>query len=187
MRCWDLFQVAVLIPFKSWLGRRIDRARGPPKGYVTTLKPLPDRRPALTPTSSNENLTANVSLFFARLSLDLRIMILEEAFGREVIHMNLLRFDPKQPVSSSYAASSRHATADGYKCPPGRKPVYQWSSSVCHRQYPIEFEGQHKTPFWRDPCHRRPRVGECCDEYSGQRPTKCWLWIMGFLLSCRQA
>lgn len=177
---------------KSWLRRKTGRNKDVEvdRGYIASPLPLSTTQPrVLTTTPSQASSVVANSPLFNHLSSELRLAILEQAFGKQNLHMNLLYFDPAKPISARAADPDRHATANGYKKPPGKKAVYQWSSSICHRDYPTEFEGQRKTPFWYDPCHRTSTVGgwEHCEDYPGERPATCWLGIMGFLLSCRQA
>ena len=162
--------------------------------------PLPildSQRPCiLTPSASHESLilsaapaTAN-SAFFQRLPFELRQKILIEALGNRTVHMDL-RFDRPMLVPQNrqqdVARCHANVAAPSLKPKPDRsKPKrWLWWSSVCHRAGPGGFGSPMSEEAYEDEC----RQGESswCEFWPGEKPGKCFIGAMGWLLSCRQA
>lgn len=114
------------------------------------------------------------SAFFKRLPIELRRQIYIAAFGGRVIHMDLRFGYPELPVP-------RHGRTTGNGVYPRDRfaqPDWMWWSSVCHRD-PMD-EG------YKDRCHTGSGDTQC-DLWPGEIPDKCFLGVMGWLLSCRRA
>ncbi|SPO06989.1 uncharacterized protein DNG_09683 [Cephalotrichum gorgonifer] len=168
-------------PVQSLLKRR-EAAKEP---YL----PAP-HAPLLTPRSSSRQ---EQSPFF-RLPLDLRYLILRDAFGGRTIHVDF-RFRP--PLYTSDTGGGLKAYHGGY--PPlvtvdtrldrPTKPhgagAWRWYSCVCHRNVPPGMRGSafEFSASW-DKC--LSGAGFHCHSWPGTLPNKCMLGMMGFLLTCKQ-
>ncbi len=161
-------------------------------------KPLPclplQRRHDITRSPSPESLNLSAlsstaeSAFFCYLPFEVRRMILVEAFGNRVIHMDLHLDHPTLCRKPGKGISHYHADV-APTIPDALKPKeWQWWSSVCHRAPPtIEFPTEMKacTELFADAC--REGSGFWCDSWPGLEPSNCHIGVMGWLLSCRQA
>ncbi len=137
----------------------------------------PARKHALTPRPSLEDIyqiPRPNGAIFDRLPVELRDQILIFAFGDRTIHIDL-QFDlPKLPDSSRHLAHA-HVSVSGetdWMAP----PRWAWWSSVCHRNLAAE--------PWDDRCQSGSPRKICCGIYPGD---SCFLGVMGWLLTCRQA
>ena len=136
------------------------------------------RQHILTPTPSHENLnihhgTAN-GAFFRRLPFELRREIYLLAFGNRSVHMHL-EYGYAEPTGTGHARRDR----DGkYALDRTVPPEWRWWSSVCHRN-PVE-------DAWLDQCRTGDNRARCY-LFPGKKPDKCFLGVMGWLLTCRQA
>lgn len=141
-------------------------------------------------------------IFFERLSPDLRRMILVEAFGDRVVHMDL-RYD--RPLRARPPRKVMHAGGvdvldQGHSASRQmRKPrAWQWYSCVCHRD-PVWFVERwhvHGAKLDARDLASQPATDTClrrstqsCDAPPGDTGdmSKCYLGVMGWLMTCRQA
>ncbi len=177
---------------KKWVRNKVrstDDTDDNPKSVLLPLyKGMPvlpqKRRHVLTPLPSHENLIqptiATKSAFFEELPLELRRQIYVYAFGGPIIHMDLRYNDPKV-LSRHYAHNNGNSL---YPQDPTAKPGWVWWSSVCYRTAGKD--------IWRDRCWtdsyhnmRELRPSLCLLQPSGHE--KCFLGVMGWLLTCRRA
>lgn len=138
------------------------------------------------------------STFFARLPSDVRRLILIEAFGDRIMHMDFrFGYDPSLlPTLSGCANCEVSINADhglsGHHRDKGRG--WEWYGCVCHRD-----------PEWRvrnrrigNNCVSEPKRDAClssdspvgsraCASWSGEELLKCHVGAMGWLRTCRQA
>lgn len=139
-------------------------------------------------------------IFFERLSPDLRRIILVEAFGDRVVHMDL-RYD--RPLRARPPRKFMHAGGvdvldQGHSASRQmRKPrAWQWYSCVCHRD-PVWFmERWHGAKLDVGDMASHPVMDSClrrrpqsCDSPPGDTGdmSRCFLGVMGWLMTCRQA
>ncbi|KAM0335077.1 hypothetical protein ACHAQA_000111 [Verticillium albo-atrum] len=156
---------------KTWLRKALlpgsfksKHPDGPP------LTPL-DRRP-LTPLPDS----ASTSPFFAVLPPDVRAEILALAFGRLRLHIDLALRAAFLPAPHRHCGRRPNRDGRGPK-------AWRWTGGVCHRlqpegSYAWSPQSQLAFPSYWDSCVDGD--AECFG-----RP--CFLGIMGWLLSCRQA
>lgn len=166
---------------------------------------LAPRPRLLTPSPSHESLvesataaTAN-SAFFQSLPADLRRQILIEAFGRHTVHMDLSFAHPMVPLTElearTLAGDIRHCGLNcesnmlhhsPLKLDASKPKAWLWFSCVCHRDPEYQVRGNYPiSEPWTDACRTGAASG--CPGWPGEKPGKCFLGIMGWLLSCRQA
>ncbi|CAG9954852.1 unnamed protein product [Clonostachys rosea f. rosea IK726] len=161
--------------------------------------------------------TANRSPFFTKLPPEIREMILVEAFGNQTIHLDLsLRYpfyemkgQPKIIQGERYHycahAKIRPLSFENYSVDSDtlnekttydttKRKKWRWLSCVCHRQPPTA----KRFPFGRRHNHwgstfNEPHFDRClagrgyCPLWPGEWPSKCFVGVYGWLLSCRQA
>lgn len=153
---------------------------------------------SLTPSSSSECLSISKSgspSFFESLPFEIRRKILLEAFGEEVVHMELLSPDAlakldeirtkKGTVHGGHAASKAIYRNSRWPRRVSKDAQWQWWSSVCHRSPPILMGKDHSDEPWNDECLQGR--SHMCSDWPGEDSTKCFIGAMGWLLSCRQA
>jgi hypothetical protein len=173
----------------TWMSKKLPNKNTPPM--------LASPRPrVLTPSPSHESLilsaapaTAN-SAFFYRLPFEIRHKILREALGNRTVHMDLSFDHPVQPLQKRQQDMPHcHANVTPLRFRPRLdklKPKrWQWWSCECHRSTPSSFD----TPDWNEPCDDECQQGtsDWCSLWPGEKPGKCFVGAMGWLLSCRQA
>lgn len=172
--------------FSKWIRKKfksihdtLDDSKSSPPALPPPLPVLPRKRQhVLTPSSSRENLLRNAvakSAFFQRLPLELRRQIYIAAFGGRTVHMDLLL------TTYPHLPSPRHARLDPRRGVRDRTALahWRWWCRVCNRNPVRECcmgtcqldHDENITNFWI------PRVV----------PKKCFLGVMGWLLTCRQA
>lgn len=170
---------------RNWLHRKINgmhSTKDSPKvsDYAEPQLPIlpPHRNYKLTPNSSSEDViqpTPGNSIFFQRLPLEIRCQIYIAAFGGRTVHMDL-RFEQPELPGSGHARLNPQS--------PERRDhsmdrTWLWWSSVCHRHpllQPCE-----------DQCRTASLPNTVCSLYPGIMPEKCFIGIMGWLLTCRKA
>jgi 2EXR family len=157
---------------------RDDRLKSSEPSIPYGLPILPAKRQhVLTPSPSHKNLSFYAvakGAFFQRLPLELRRQIYIAAFGNRTVHMDL-RYDYHEPPGPRHARLKGDCMCERDRTVP---PDWRWWSSVCHRN-PLD-------DVWLDQC----RLGEnnaMCFLFPGEWPDKCFLGVMGWLLTCRQA
>lgn len=168
----------------TWLRKRIQRARNQTDlALPPGLPVLPSKRPhVLTPSSSRTDLNlsgASGSTFFERLPPELRYKIYLHAFGNRTVHMDL-RFDHPWVTGPLHAGTSGYGVNEPGHALDSIPPAWIWWSSVCHR-HPIIPER-----CCEDTC-RTGMTGTLCPLFPGVHPFKCFVGVMGWLLTCRQA
>lgn len=176
-----------------------------------------ERPRALTPSSSREDLRVSAagataqSSFFQRLPFEIRRRILVEAFGGHTIHMDLSFDHPEVPLDKGYFDDSiKHLSNHGnynretklelrqetprYKVDPALPKRWIWRSSDCHRNPPWDSRSDDHNKYKdravnasEDRCRLGGAEGYFCQLWPGERPHKCFVGAMGWLLSCRQA
>jgi hypothetical protein len=193
----------------SWLRGKLDRYRRRRRSRAITdnaeLPRLPGRRPRpLTSTgtvqgsSSSSGATQQCaqdgSQFFSKLPFDVRRLILELAFGKTVLHMDLSFGHPVAALEAGTATPRSHCGLNVTS--PNRHPTelrldrglperWQWWGSRCHCVSPAGDSHSSVGKPWEDHC--RTGTGHYCDDWPGERPSKCQIGVMGWLLACRQA
>lgn len=148
---------------------------------------------------SRESLTASASAaasnspFFQKLPLEIRRPILIEAFGDRTIHMERITHNVSALAAVAAATGSSLAELRGPDPTAQRrlrKVHWQWRGSVCHRapegslrSWGIE-QSYLSQPF---ECPCLTSRGGASPDWVDKVPESCWLGVMGWLLSCRQA
>lgn len=168
----------------SWLRKKVQRTRNKSdSGLPPGLPVLPSKRQhILTPSSSRTDLDCSGpsgSAFFDRLPPELRRKIYLHAFGDRTVHMDL-RFDHPWVAGRGHAGTSGKNEKDPGHVIDSIPPAWIWWSSVCHR-HPIIPE-----VCCEDTC-RSGGYGTLCPMFPGVHPFKCFVGVMGWLLTCRQA
>ncbi|KAH6995884.1 hypothetical protein BKA56DRAFT_472834 [Ilyonectria sp. MPI-CAGE-AT-0026] len=181
-------------------------------GWKRPIPTLPKNRPRpITPTETSEEQReagkpiARNGIFFEKLPAELRYKILVEAFGEQVVHMDLFYDHPfylpgeviELTLSNDYRPN--HGGLNGNQNAKGgqspllvnrhRPKQWAWRSSVCHRDSPDAYSrppGRRVQPA-QDRCRFGGRDRRYCESWPGEGPSKCFIGIMGWLLSCRQA
>ncbi|VUC24320.1 unnamed protein product [Clonostachys rosea] len=171
----------------------------------------------LTPSSSREDLRVSAadataqSSFFQRLPFEIRRRILVEAFGGHTVHMDLSFDHPELPLDKTYFDGSiTHLSNHGnhnrdtenetrqatprHKVDPSLPKRWIWRSSDCHRNPPWDTRSDEHNKYKdravnasEDRCRFGGAEGYFCQLWPGERPHKCFVGAMGWLLSCRQA
>ena len=132
------------------------------------------RKHVLTRRSSFEKTPRLDSLFFERLPREVRDQIYIAAFGGRTLHMDRQWNRPLVPHESSQFIHA-NLTNDMER---DQNVRYEWAwwSSVCHR-HPV-------AEPWDDKCTSGSSRKLCNHFYPRD---DCFLGVMGWLLSCRQA
>lgn len=187
--------------FSKWIDKKLSLSLT--KGDQTPPLPtLPRDRPrVLTPSPSRETLvlsaaaaTAN-SAFFQKLPPEIRRKILKEAFGNYIMHMHLSYDFPRVPLDVRQRDPvRRHANIRRAQPQPQRrfgiprKKTWQWWSCICHRASPWQLSQWQPTTYDK-PCDDRCYTAGLpwCESWPGETPGKCFIGVMGWLLSCRQS
>lgn len=150
------------------------------KGHESTSRQpdvpaLPStRKHVLTQHPSYETNPNPENVFFSRVPREIRDQIYIAAFGGRTLHMDLQLKQPDLPDASSQFTHA-HANADARRNSNARRE-WMWWSSVCHR-HPV-------AEPWDDTCQSGSSRELCNHFYPGD---DCFLGVMGWLLSCRQA
>ncbi|CAH0004419.1 unnamed protein product, partial [Clonostachys byssicola] len=148
---------------------------------------------------------------FFLLSPDVREQILREAFGDQTVHMDLTFRHPFKVLTSNKRDLKNkrqrhhhhmHANISINLEGPGsifdvrdrRRPErWRWYSCVCHRHHPDHQLSHGRRGSALAPTMREPQLDKCfqatgfCAEHPGKWPDKCFIGVMGWLLTCRQA
>lgn len=170
----------------KWIRKKIrpgshNTTNNDPKPLYMGIPILPQKRQhILTPSPSHSNLAQSPlaatasSPFFQRLRLELRRQICIAAFGARTVHMDL-RWGYSEIPGKHHAR-----TNGGSYYPPDRtlEPSWDWWSSVCHRN--------PRDEGWMDQC-RTGLYNTPCWMFPGKMPDKCFIGVMGWLLTCRRA
>lgn len=178
---------------REWLRGILSGARDNDSGLKPSEPAIPAGLPALpkkrkhliTPSPSCDNLTQSGTpngAFFKRIPRELRDQIYIAAFGDRTVHMDLRFQRPrvcKAPCVPAHHQAHAQVGTDSGDIDHNAQPVWAWWSCVCHR-HPL---GEP----WNDQCQIGSPRGMCDAFYPGEWPGKCFLGVMGWLLSCRQA
>ncbi|KAI0131562.1 hypothetical protein F4814DRAFT_438006 [Daldinia grandis] len=133
-----------------------------------------------------------INSFFQRIPAEVRRMILVEAFGNRTVHLDLCFDHPMVYLSDEEAQKQRNH----YGIDPGqaRRPkrdttrpkAWKWFSCVCHRDTEprVRGVGGSSEPY-TDIC--LGGTAGSCRGWRGEFPYRCFLGVMGWLLTCRQA
>ncbi|KAF6829486.1 hypothetical protein CPLU01_07892 [Colletotrichum plurivorum] len=177
----------------TWIRKKVGREKDIREQHFNEPEPLylpsTPRRPITpanvnVPSESPKLITPNGPFF--RLPAELRTDIIAEAFGNKTLHV-LVEFDcppihtpaghggtrPSPSQTAREGEIARHLR---------RRRRWRWRSCVCHREL-----RDHE--WWRTIGEDRCLAGEApnCHRWHGETPGKCFLGVMGWLLSCRQA
>ena len=188
---------------RKWIRKKLDS--DPQKGepLQQELPPLPflpttRSRPLIPPQSEDQ--LANYGLF-GILPLELRRRILIEAFGGQTLHMDLsyrhpLVRTPTRGPEGSAMHRPRHCDWESKLVADTSQPEqWQWFSCVCHRRAGYsEAEKEQGLPAMEGSLTVEPCDDEClegsksmCRCPQGTGGVACFVQVMGWLLSCRQA
>jgi hypothetical protein len=156
-----------------------DRGDAPQELFLPSV-----RTPLFSPDAPPASTTAQPGPFF-RLPPELRRMVLIAAFGARTLHVEL-DFD-FPPLRRPGAHCELWAAASGPRAflrRDVRGPVaWRWRSAVCHREAPGRpWSGRHLST---DGC--LGGRAECCECWAGEAPGRCFVGVLGWLRSCRQA
>ncbi|CAG9987997.1 unnamed protein product [Clonostachys byssicola] len=143
---------------------------------------------------------------FFSLASEIRHLILREAFGDQTVHLDLDFRHPFKTLSSNkeelelkriqYPNFMHANISANILGPPYDRSLpksWMWFSCVCHRCHPSDQlsygrKANASTPDACEPrCDNCLRAGGLCREYPGEWPSKCFIGISGWLLTCRQA
>lgn len=182
--------------FPKWLRKKLDGKK------FKRLPTLPaERRHVLTPSSSQEALSSSIATtnisFFQRFPFEIRRLILIYAFGDKTVHMDLCFEHPPEPWKPKY--QKLHPThcdinviyskfsGDPWvrRLDESKPKQWRWWGSVCHRKRPSAFGGKFGNYPDEDAC--RDGRGTWCEFWPGEKPGKCFIGVMGWLLTSRQA
>ena len=179
--------------------RRSQQSRKRRQSSPPALPSLLDERPRpLTAIGPSPEATANSGLFQS-LPPEIRRHVLVEAFGERTLHLDLRL---EHPLEKSRKMDSerpkRHANAQLFD-PSLRdftRPLeWTWWSSVCHRCSPSR--NFHRRPPGVGLRSEEPAL-DCCRDpseflshsyelYPGSLPEKCFVGVLGWVLTCRRA
>lgn len=154
-----------------------------------------------TPVSSHYH-GSERSNFFKKLPFEIRRQILCDTFGDQTLHIEL---DYDHPMIPRKMPTTRHAARNSgwtsgsssfafrpkyhLETDRNKSRKWRWWSCVCHRQLkPISFfKGQvrRENEPWFDQC--KYGYNNWCEKESWKIPNQCYIGVMGWLLSCRQA
>lgn len=147
------------------------------------------------------------SSFFQQLPPDIRRLILIEAFGDRIVHVDLQLLKNAGSLEAYdhfHGHVPDHGLQSWVKWTPFSSsaalpsPQWRWYGCVCHRE-PERLVRRHTitnkslSPPWFDSCLRTKdtqdtaKSGRVCREWSGEEPLKCRVGAMGWLRTCRQA
>ncbi|KAM5448336.1 hypothetical protein MaudCBS49596_005424 [Microsporum audouinii] len=179
----------------------LSKVFGPP-----ALPKRPDRTSTLTPSPSCESLIQSMqaavgeSPLFRKIPFEVRQMILVATFGGRVVHMDLIYDHPRMPLAKRCLdpeLQEHHAylgprLIQNRRANKRRRRRWQWQSSVCHRT--TDYRIANPAPWtdempYNDNCHD-PDYRHMCNSCWGvvrERLDYCFIGVMGWLLSCRQA
>ncbi len=163
----------------------------PPLPFLPTTRSRP-----LTPPQSEDQL-AHYGLF-GMLPLEMRRRILIEAFGGQTLHMDLSHRHPlvRTPSRPKGAGVHRHCDLESNLVADTSQPEqWQWFGCVCHRGagYSEAEKEQSRqaleAPPTTDPCGDGCLEGSksMCTCPQGVGGAACFVGVLGWLLSCRQA
>lgn len=175
----------------------------PPLPVLPVTRPRPLTATPCAPGATGE------SRLFQYIPSEIRRSILVAAFGERTLHFDLRLEHPLR--AEAPGANGRrgrrqpqhqpqpqpHANAhmfNSYHRDPQRPQEWTWWSSVCHRAVP--YWNFHPPPpgsgHFADPANDTCRkasgdLRHCCDYYPGIMPNKCFIGVVPWLLTCRQA
>lgn len=163
----------------------------------------PDRAHCLETFPSEDqctNATAN-SNFFQRLPPDIRRLIMIEAFGDRMVHVDLRLMELGEALDAQRLFHGCDTHKAGKTAPfssSNARRQWRWYGCVCHRDPEWRVRDHtitNKTlsPPWFDMCLDTTRDRETvdsrrvCEDWSGQERVKCRVGAMGWLRTCHQA
>lgn len=130
------------------------------------------------------------SALFQRLPSDIRRLILLDAFGDRILDMDLrydYPFDTGRSASYFWGSSSSSTVPRLNRNGPRK---WRWYGCVCHRYSESRVIGNDK---WKRSV-LEPQEGKClfsysekCEDSPGEWPSECFVGVMGWLRTCRQA
>ncbi|KFY36953.1 hypothetical protein V494_04920 [Pseudogymnoascus sp. VKM F-4513 (FW-928)] len=193
---------------KKLLGKKLSplESKSPTLTKYDLLPFLPPKRPSiLTPSPSRDDLASpgvNYGLF-QKLPYEIRRQILIEAFGERTLHVDLSHNHPL--VRKSKLQTAKHCDLGSNLVRDTELPMdWQWFGCVCHRpaEWPDGSTARHSLqidPEWGfERAMSRPGEDNCliggdnhlteCGPVAGEdQPSTCFIGVMGWLLTCRQA
>ncbi|KAM0326346.1 hypothetical protein ACHAQA_006947 [Verticillium albo-atrum] len=174
----------------------------PPTLPPSTLRRPLTPGPSFEPTAASNLPRAETSTFFAALPFELRRQILLYAFGRQTLHIDLAfrrPFAPEPFTAPEKEHPHAHIFCDhmyfhsgqGFRritVDKSQPKAWRWFGCVCHaRAADIDaFDPSlaDVVDLSTDGC----LTGRTdCDAWPGTWPGRCFVGVMGWLLSCRQA
>ena len=175
------------------------------------ILPSTPRRP-LTPTSEDASYDTALAKFglFARLPYEVRRQILMEAFGNQTLHMdlafrrpfsmppaekllsNVQKGIPGQPHAQIYCSHTYFEDSKMFwkiSVDKSEPEIWRWFGCICHRSLaPSRQALGVMTPEAMDLSADGCLLGKTeCTEWPGIWPERCFIGVMGWLLSCRHA
>ena len=160
----------------SGVFRKNDKEAQEPTSRQPDVPALPSQRKhILTQNSSYQNHPKPNNVFFTRFPREVRDQIYIAAFGNRTLHIDLQWKQPDLPDHSDSKYLVHACVADVGRDLSARHE-WAWWSSVCHRHLIAE--------PWNDKCQSGSSRELCNHFYSGD---DCFLGVMGWLMSCRQA
>lgn len=158
---------------------------------VADFEPLPRPGDAAMPKDG----------FFDALPYEIRTMILNLAFGEQTLHMDLQFRRPyeKTRIKGMHGELPvRKMKRDGQMAVEeqwSKKRSWIWYSCVCHRCPPNAHSclshgriANHGLVPDLDPEQDTCLLGKaCCSEWHGEEGKKCYVGVMGWLLTCKKA
>ena len=168
---------------------------------------LPVHRPrVLTPSLSHQSFAPALLQhnygFFGRLPHELRRQILIAAFGGRTLHVSLtfghpLVRRPRRQIAEGAQGSNKHCGLGSELVPDiAQRQAWHWFGCVCHRRAGYsktemeQREAEQKFSRTIEPCDDQCLKGSVCscELPAGTRDSaECFIGIMGWLLTCRQA
>lgn len=152
--------------------------------------------PARTDAGTEEPESRPKDGFFDILPAEIRRQIMMEAFGDNIIHVDLAyrypyRTDFSRGMQQQHTENMMYDNCQRRGDKSLGEKEWRWSSSICHH-FPPE-----SNPVWMSHGRRALKTAassvSCsngfsdCHKWSGSWPSKCHVGVMGWLLTCKQA
>lgn len=171
----------------------------PPPALPSARAHQLERAPVEPHAAAIHEAATSTSGFFQRLPPEVRRMILVEAFGDRIMHVNLQyrrawpEAGPEVKAGVLPAIMGRMGTLFGGRVDQKKTRAWRWDGFVCHRN--PKARGRHSRigdnsvsePYLHCLGRAEHRERVDCGRRSGEKPTSCRVGAMGWLRTCRQA